>query len=230
MSEATRSRELLDELAAERNKGRNIRRGITYAVLVMFALAIGNVYFKVKNFDTETFVTVLQRETTAQVWPLIEREIDVISRDAGPALSKALADEAAAFAPKFSAAVAVEGVAFSEHLHQRMKSSLDGAFTHAVAGQQEKLHAQFPQFKDDTTKYDELVARLNAAAQSWAMAQLDTTFKAHIDVLQSINEQVALLAQVSAEDRAKNGDPQAEEVLELFLGIMNSRLEGEKTK
>jgi len=75
------------------------------------------------------------------------------------------------------------------------------------------------------------VARLNAATQAWAMRQLDTTFEKHIAVLQSINEQVAILSKQSvAEDRAKNGDPQAEEVMELFVQIMNSRLEGGAAK
>lgn len=226
MSDASRARQLLAELAEERRKGTNIRRGVTYAVLGMFALAVGNVYFKVKNFDTEVFVTVLEKETSSRVWPLVMQEMDGISRDAAPAISAALAAEASNFGPKITAALDVEAAAFAEHLHSKMKGSLDGAFAAAAAKDKEKLKARFPQFADDATRYDELIGRLNLAAQAWAQGQLDTTFKEHIDVLQSINEQVALLGKVSAEEREKHGDPQADEVLELFLGIMNARLEG----
>ena len=230
MSDASRSRQLLEDIAAERRKGTNIRRVVTYAVLGMFALAAGNTYYKVKSFDVEKLVATLEKETSTRVWPLIGEEMDALARDAGPALSAALAEEAGNFAPKFQARVEVEGLAFTEHLNTRMKTSLDAAFHAAMDKNKDKLLASFPQFKEDETKYDELVTRLNGAAQSWAMAQLDTTFKAHIAVLQSINEQVALLGKVSAEDRKKNGDPQAEEVLELFLEIMNSRLESGGSK
>ena len=228
MSDATRARQLLSELAAERQKGTNIRRTVTYAVLGMFALAIGNVYFKVKNFDTKTFTATLQSQTSSKVWPLVQREMDGIARDAAPAISKAIGDEAAVIMPKISDKVAAEGAAFSEHLHTRMKSSLDAAFKAAAEKDAEKLKARFPQFAADQAKYDELVGRLDVAAQQWAMGQLDTTFKAHLEVLQSINEQVAALGKMSAEDRAKNGEPQTEEVMEMFLEIMNSRLEGGK--
>ncbi|MSQ02607.1 MAG: hypothetical protein EXR71_12085 [Myxococcales bacterium] len=226
MSDASRARQLLEQLAAERQKGTNIRRGVTYAVLGMFALAVGNAYFKVKNFDVETFVAELDRQTSATVWPLVQREMDGIARDAAPALSAALAAEASALAPKLSDKIAVEAIAFSEHLHARMKLSLDTAFVAAAKQDMDKLKARFPQFADDQTRYDELVARLNVAAQLWAQGQLDTTFKEHMDVLQSINEQVTALGKVSAEDREKNGDPEAAQVMELFLEIMNARLEG----
>lgn len=230
MSESSRARQLLDELAEERRKGTNIRRGVAYAVLAMFALAAGNVYFKVKNFSIEEFMATLQTETSTRVWPLVQQEMDALARDAGPALSAALSEEAANFAPKFQARIDVEALAFAENLNARMKGSLDTAFIKAMDSNKDKLVAQFPQFKDDQTKYDELMARLNGAAQGWAMTQLDTTFKEHIAVLQSINEQVALLGKLSAEDRKANGDPQAEQVLGLFVEIMNSRLEAGATK
>lgn len=230
MSDSSRARQLIEELAEERRKGTNTRRIITYVVLAMFALSVGTVYYKVKNFDVEAFTGTLQTETSARVWPLVEREMDALAKDAGPALSAALAEEAANFAPKFQAQIDVEAARFSENLHARMKTSLDVSFSAAIAKDKESLLARFPQFKDDPTKYDELVARLNGAMQAWAMTQLDTTFKEHIAVLQSINEQVAILSKLSAEDRAKNGDPQAEEVMELFVQIMNSRLEGGAAK
>ena len=226
MSDASRARQLLEQLAAERQKGANIRRGVTYAVLGMFALAIGNAYFKVKNFDTETFVAVLDKETSTTVWPLIQREMDGIARDASPALSAALSAEAESLVPKLTEKIAVEAVAFSEHLHAQMKLSLDTAFTSAAKEDMDKLKARFPQFADDQTRYDELIARLTLAAQHWAEGQLDSTFKEHMEVLQSINVQVGLLGKVSAEERAKSGDPEATQVMELFLEIMNARLEG----
>jgi hypothetical protein len=230
MSESSRARQLLEELAAERQKGTSIRRGVTYLVLGMFALAVGNVYFKVKNFDLEIFTSTLQKETSARVWPLVEQEMDKLARDAGPALSAAMAAEAESFAPKFQTKVEAEAAAFSEHLHDRMKASLDTSFRAAMDNDKDKLLAQFPQFKDDPTRYDELVTRLNAAAQTWAMSQLDTTFKQHIEVLQSINAEVAKLTAVADAEREKNGNPEAEEVLELFVQIMNSRLEAGAVK
>lgn len=230
MSDSSRARQLIEELAEERRKGTQLRRLITYVVLGMFALSVGTVYSKVKNFDVETFTASLQKETSARVWPLVEREMDGLARDAGPALSTALANEIENFAPKFQARIDVEAATFAENLHARMTSSLDTAFSQAMDKDKEALLARFPQFKDDSSKYDELVARLNKATQSWAMKQLDTTFQEHIKVLQSINEQVAILGKMSAAERAEKGDPQAEEVLELFLQIMNSRLEGEATK
>lgn len=227
MSEASHARQLVEQLSEERRKGKNLRRGVTYAVLGMFALAVGNAYLKVKNFNVETFIGELDAQTSTRIWPLVMAEMDGIAKDAAPALTDALSAEAAALVPKLSAKIAAEGVLFSEHLHTRMQTSLNNSFTGAAGKEEGKLKERFPQFADDATRYDELVKRLNGAAQNWAQAQLDTTFKQHIDVLQSINEQVAALGKVSAEERAEHGDPQADQVLELFLEIMNARLDGE---
>ncbi len=230
MSDAAKSRELLAELNAERQKGTKIRRALTGGILLMFALAIGNTYLKVKNFDSEAFLASLGEQTNAKVWPLVTREMDKIAADAVPALSKAVADEAAAIMPKVSAQLVVEEAAFREHLHERMKSSLDAAFRTAAEAQKVKLEERFPQFTKDPARYDALLGRLNAGVQHWAMEELDTTFKAHIDVLQSINVKVQSLQTLSEADREKHGDPEAQEVLELFLEIMNARMEGEVSR
>ena len=227
MSDATRAKELLQQLTNERHRGLTIKRAITLGVLGMFVLAGAHGYYRVKTFDTEQFVTELERQASTKMWPLVSHEIDTIATQAVPAISAALATEAANLLPRISQVLEVESALFSEHLQKTMQTSLDSHFLLAAGRHNEQLKERFPQFATDQGKYDALITRLNGAAQTWAHEELDTTFKAHIGVLQSINEQVQSLMAQSEAQRASGGNVDADEVMLLFLEIMNSRMAGE---
>lgn len=227
MSDATRAKELLSQLEQERAKGLGIKRTITLVVLGMFVAAGGTAYYKVRTFDTELFATELQTQASTKMWPMVSRELDSIAAQAVPAISTALANEAGNLMPRISERLEAESVIFNQHLQDKMKASLDQHFTQAAEKHKDSLKARFPQFNADQATYDELVTRLNGAAQSWAHEELDTTFQAHIHVLQSINEQVQVLMAQSQEQRAEKGNVAADEVMILFLEIMNTRMSGE---
>lgn len=223
MSDASRAKQLLADVAAERATGQRVRRLIGGVTLAMFVLAIGNGYFRVKNFDSEAFVSELERQASTKVWPMVSRELDGIARDASPALSEAFAKEAEALIPKIEASLAAESVQLTDHAHARMKEALDKSITIAAGKNKDALKERFPQFAQNDEAYNMLMGRLQAHASEWAQGQLDTTFAQHIVVLQSINETVEVLRQQA--DPKKTGDKSMEDVLTLFLEIMNSRLE-----
>ncbi len=170
--------------------------------------------------------TEIQREASARVWPMASRELDAIAADAVPALSAALAAEAAVFMPKVSDRLVIESAEFQKHVHAHMTASLDARFAAAVAERGDALKARYPQFAANPARYDDLVKKLSVRSQQWAQGQLDTTFAQHIQVLQSINASVQALAGQSVEERAAGGDQSMDDMMMLFLEIMNTRLEG----
>jgi hypothetical protein len=126
--------------------------------------------------------------------------------------------------PKVSDRLAAEGALFQEHVHARMTSSLDGAFAKAVTERGDALKARYPQFAADPARYDSLIEKLRARSQTWAQVQLDSTFAEHIAILQSINTSVQALA---VEGQGEKGDAKSmDDVMSLFLEIMNTRLNG----
>ena len=218
------SKDLLRQITEERAKGAMQGRIALVIVLAMFGATIGSAWYKITHFDTKLLEANIERQASAQVWPLVSREIDAIAADAVPALSNALAAEAAAFMPKVSERLTGEGVLFQTHVHEHMTSALDGAFAKAVSENGDALKARYPQFAADPARYDALIEKLRARSQTWAQAQLDTTFVEHIAILQSINTSVQALA---AEGQGEKGKEKSlDEVMSLFLEIMNTRLNG----
>ncbi len=226
MSSTSRSKELHAQIGEERAKGVRQGRMLTGAVLALFALAIGNAWWKVTHFDTEALIAAAEREASKTVWPMVSRELDALAADAVPALSNALAAEASNLLPKINTRLAAESALFEAHVHEKMTASLDAHFAQAAAKRGDRLKERFPQFAADPTRYDALIVRLQKGAQSWAQAQLDTTFAQHIVVLQSINESVAKLQTSAAANPDASGERSMDDVLTLFLEIMNARLDG----
>jgi hypothetical protein len=197
---------------------------VTAVVLGMFALAIGNVYYKVSHFDTKRLEAEIQRQASTRVWPMVSKEMDAIAADAVPAISNALIAEAATFMPKVSERLLTEGDAFQKHVHEKMTASLDAHFLSAMAEHGDALKSRYPQFAANPERYDALVTKLREHSKAWAQTQLDTTFAQHIVILQSINASVAALA-VEGQDK-KQSEKSMDDVMSLFLEIMNTRLEG----
>lgn len=233
MSDSVRAKEILRQIGEERARG--VRQGRIFGVvlLAMFTLAGGSVYWRITHFDTAQLQVSIEREASARVWPLVSKEMDRIAADAVPALSAALTAEAGQFMPNVSEKLAGESVLFQQHVHAKMTESLDAHFAQAVAEHGDALKSRFPQFAANPEKYDALMAKLSARAQQWAQAQLDTTFAQHILILQSINSSVQLLAMQAAAPPAPGAAPGAaadgksmDDVMSLFLEIMNTRLEG----
>lgn len=228
MTGAVRVKELLGQIHEERARGRRQGRMAGGVVFLLFVLTIGNAWWKVSHFDTEALVDAIGREASARVWPLVSRELDAIAADAVPALSDALLNEAEVLLPRVNERLAGESVLFQTHVRESMTASLDANFKRAAAKNADALRERFPQFAADPARYDALMARLQSAAQGWAQTQLDTTFAQHILVMQSINETVIRLSKEAAADPARSGERDMGEVLSLFLGIMNTRLEGKE--
>jgi hypothetical protein len=228
MSNVSTVKQLLADIGEERAKGVRQGRMVGGVVLLLFILALGHAWWRVSHFDTAALAEAMEREASTRVWPLVSHELDSIAADAVPALSAALQKEAGNILPKVNDKLAGESVLFQQHVHEKMNSSLDAHFKRAAAAHSEELKARFPQFAADSARYDALIASLQSAAQAWAMNQLDTTFAKHIVVLQSINESVTRLAAEAAANPEKSGERDMDEVLTLFLEIMNARLEGKE--
>jgi len=224
MAEFDKVQQLLDQIGEERAKGKMHSRALTAVIVAIFLTFIGNLYFKVSNFDAETFMIRLQEQATAAVWPVYSAEFKKLADDAMPALSNALSAEAGNLLPKISEKVKAEADVFQVNVSGHMKASLDAAFTAASEGHKDELKAKYPQFSADDEAFQQLMERLQSSARNWAQAQLDTTFQRHVLLLQSINESVQKLQAQSAEDRVKTGDRSMEDVLFMMSEIFNTRV------
>ncbi len=227
MADYDKVHQLLDQIDEERAKGRMHRRAFTAVFLLIFLIFFGNLYFKVTDFDVDTFMVSLQDHATATVWPVYSAELKAVADEAVPALSAAMADEAANLLPKVSEKLKAEADVFQLNMGEHMKSSLDSAFVAAAESRQDDLKARFPRFSEDPDAYEELMVRMQASARLWAQNELDTTFLKHIALLESINETVQKLQVQASDDRDETGDRSMEDVLFMMSEIFNTRVSGE---
>lgn len=188
-----------------------------------------SVYSKIKSFNQAELLVHLQEQAATDLWPRVSRELDAVAKDAVPAITAALADETERLLPKLSEQLTLEATTLQANLNKRIKTSLDGALAAELKAQDAALRAALPEFSSDDALYDDLVRRLQTSASQWAMGKLDTTFAAHVNMLQSINESVLALTEQVAKEKAagKRGDAEMDEALSLFIEILNSRLNAE---
>jgi hypothetical protein len=227
MADYDKVHQLLDQIGEERAKGRMHRRAFTAGFLLIFVIFFGHLYAKITGFDTDALMVELQTKAATTVWPVYSAELKGVADEAVPALSEAMASEAANLLPKISEKLEAEAKVFQNNMGEHMKSSLDKAFVAEAEANQDKLKARFPRFAEDPDAYQELVERMQAASRLWAQEQLDTTFQQHVALLQSINETVQTLGAQAAEEREKTGDRSMEDVLYLMSDIFNTRVAGE---
>lgn len=227
MADYDKVHQLLDQIGEERAKGRMYRRAFTAGFLLIFVIFFGNLYAKITGFDTDTFMVELQTQAATTVWPVYSAELKKVADDAMPALSNAMADEAANLLPKVSDKLKAEGEVFQANMAEYMKTSLDEAFVKEAESKQDDLKARFPRFTEDPDAYQELVERMQSSSRIWAQEQLDTTFESHVLLLQSINDTVQKLQVQAADEREKSGDRSMEDVLFLMSDIFNTRVAGE---
>jgi len=227
MADYDKVHKLLDQIGEERGKGRMHSRAFTIDIVLMFLIFLGNLYYKVTGFDVDEFMVNLQEHATASVWPVYSAELKTLADDAVPAISAAMADEAAGLLPKVSEKLSGEAIIFQQNMGEHIKTSLDGKFVEAAKAQEGDLKARFPRFSEDPEAYEQLMERMQAASRLWAQGQLDTTFQRHVLLLQSINESVQKLQTQVAADREVSGDRSMEDVLFMMSDIFNTRVGGE---
>ncbi len=227
MSDSARARQLLDEIAEERNRGNRIRRIVGLVVLAFLLLFAFNIVSGVRNFDTTLLMTKIQESATTTVWPLVSRELDAVASDAVPAIQEAFAAEAAELLPTLEEKVVSESATFQSNVNGTLASALDRQFLTAANEHKDVLKEQLPQFSSDTEVYEELMTKLHAHARGWAQGQLETTFEDHVNVLQSINESFRKLRGQAEARTAEDGPVEVDDVMMLFMDIVNTRIDGE---
>ena len=224
MAEYDKVHQLLDQIGEERAKGRMHRRVFTAVFLLIFLIFFGSLYSKITGFDTDLFMVELQSQAATTVWPVYSAGLKAVADDAMPALSDALANEAASLLPMVSDKLKVEGEVFQTNMSEYMKTSLDEQFVAAADAHKDDLKARFPRFSEDPDAYEELVVRMQSSSRNWAQTQLDTTFEKHVLLLQSINETVQTLQVQANDERVKTGDRSMEDVLFMMSEIFSSRV------
>ncbi len=228
MSDSARARQLLDEIAEERNRGARIRRIVGMVVLAFLLLFAFNIVSSVRHFDATALMTHIQKNATTTVWPLVSRELDNVAADAVPAIQKAFTREAENLLPALNEKIVTESTVFQNHVNKKLTESLDSQFLSAANAHKDVLKEQLPQFSADSEAYDDLMAKLHAHARGWAQGHLDTTFVDHVNVLQSINESFKTLQDQADTNAAEIGSPEVDDVLLLFMEIVNSKLNEEE--
>ena len=226
MSDIEEVERLLNRLDEERQRAGRIRIVVICVLLGSIGFVFGNLWWRTTHFDGEALVGALENQATRVVWPRLSTELVAVKDDAVPAISEALSAEAEALLPRLSEALASEAETFQKELAEQMKTSLDAAMVEAISQREGKMKERLKSFAEDPELYDELMRRLQVSIRQWAEQELDTTFERHVLLLNSINETVQSLFKEATQGQAVP-EQSAEDVLLLFLQIMNTRLGGE---
>jgi len=226
MSELRRVEELLEQLAAERSNAKKLRNVVSLLLVAMVLLFVMNVWWRISNFDADALLASLEIEATTTVWPTLSQELEEVSSEAVPAISEALASEADVLLLRASEQLATESETFQVNVGQHMHRALQAAFVDASAEQDSAIEERLAAFSESDDVHDELLRRMHVSARQWAERQLDTTFVEHVALLSSINETVQVLVKQAENSETLQGQA-PEDVLLLFMEIMNSRLGGE---
>ena len=222
MSSAPQIRVLLEQLNAERQRGKSYRLTLTLTVVSLIGVFLGNLYLELQNFDSELLLIHLEQRASTTVMPRYERELRAVAEDAYPAIAEALTEEANKLLPKVSERLGQEGQIFQRNMSRAIEVSLTQHFDRAIAGHEQDFRARFPDFDDRPEVYEQLLRRLEVSARAWAQHRLDTTFEQHVLILQSINETVQRLMLESNDEKA--GASSMNDVLSLMAEILNTRM------
>ncbi len=226
MSDVQRVEELLDRLAEERASGRTLRRLVSWLLVAMVALFVFNVWWRISTFEADELLAAMEIQATTTVWPTLKDELNDVGEEAVPAMSEALASESSLLLLRVTEQLSTESETFQNNVAQHMHRSLEAAFVDASSEQDPKLEAKLRAFSSDPEVHEELLRRLQIASRQWAERQLDTTFSEHVALLHSINETVQELVRQAENSEGLQGQA-PDDVLLLFMEIMNSRLGGE---
>jgi hypothetical protein len=226
MSDVRRVEELLDRLAEERQGGAKLRRTVSLLLVAMVGVFVLNIWWQISTFDADELLSSLELQATTSVWPGLRDELQAVGEEALPAISQALADEAGVLLTRVTELLGTESETFQTNIGQHMARSLEAAFVDASSEQDPALEGRLSEFSTNPDVRDELLRRLQGASRQWAERQLDTTFAEHVALLHSINETVQDLVRQAEGSEATQGQT-PDDVLLLFMEIVNSRLGGE---
>jgi len=226
MSGTGRVVELLDQLNAETARAARTRRVVGGLLVSVIAVFILNVWWQVRTFDGDAMLASLEIHATTTVWPGLSDELEAVGQEAVPAISEAIASEANVLLIRATEQLTNESVIFQENVGQHMHRSLEPAFVDASSEEDEALDERLRTFSADPDVHAELLRRLQVSSRQWAERELDSTFAEHVELLNSINETVQVLVRQAGNTEALQGQA-PEDVLMLFMEIMNSRLGGE---
>jgi len=224
MSDPKRIRELIDAIEAERLRGLFIRRSLTGAILLSVLALFGNLYHQIHSFDTDRTLKEVERLVSLRVVPHYTRSFQKLGQQAVPAITDAFSQEAERLLPRVSDRLQTEAATLQVNISIYMGNALDREFLNAAKSKEDELKESFPSFVADAEAYEELMRRMQRAAQLWAQDELDTTFGEHVLILESINQTVQALQDQSAKEREKTGDRSMEDVLVILSEILNTRV------
>jgi phosphoribosyl-ATP pyrophosphohydrolase len=227
MTKAQRAIEILESIAEERARGRKTSRVISIGVLVLFILFGFTLYSRLMNFDSDALMEHLSSQGSTRIWPQISEELDDLAQAAVPAISDAMVEEASNLLPVLGDRLNEESEIFQNQVAETMETSLNSHFLQAAEENDEAMQDRLSLFSTEGEFYDDLMESLNARTQGWAQSHLDSTFERHVALLQEINETTKVLQLEADAQRADGTTATPDDVLLLFVEIMNARLNSE---
>jgi hypothetical protein len=227
MTKAQKAIEVLERIAEERARGQKTSRVISLGVLVLFVLFGFTLYSRLMNFDSDALMEHLSSQGSTRIWPQISEELDDLAQAAVPAISEAMMDEASNLLPVLGERLTEESEIFQSQIAESMETSLNSHFLQAADENEEAMRDRLSLFSTDGEFYNDLMESLNTRTQGWAQEQLDSTFERHVVLLQEINETTKVLQMEANEQRADGTTATPDDVLLLFVEIMNARLNSE---
>ncbi len=218
----------VEQIRLSRRETSRLRVLFTILVVSVVALFGWRIYGVFTSFDDAKFMASLDRQTVRKVWPMASSELDAVRTRVTPLLVEMFGRKMEGAAPKVLGAVEAE----ADRLRTSFDKKPEKILTEVLGKTRKEHHAvlakAFPEIaKSSPERLEALTERVQNRLRQWSILQFTGALEQAVASLIRVKGTLEKLQPAKTEG-ARQANP--EEVLELFLAIMNTRLDGEVAK
>ncbi len=216
---------LVREIPEIRAQTRKYRIFFTVFLLLLFAVFGLQIYGLFRSFDEDQLLAALDRRVVRDVWPMAASELEQVRRKVTPKLATMLADKMEQTGPRLVKALEVEGDRLRGALAKKPEAALSAAMAKSRREHRKVIAAAFPELaKESPARIDAMTEAVGNRVRQWGVNQFSGVVEEGVTAIVGIKETLDRMKPGQAEDGSV---PNPEDILGLFLEIVNARLEGE---
>ena len=217
----------VEQIRLSRRETTRLRVLFTLLIIAVVSLFGARIYGVFTSFDDDRFMSSLDRQTMRKVWPMAAGEFDEVQGRVTPVLVEMFAKKVESAGPKVLNAVEKEADRLRGAFEKKPELILASVLAKSHGEHRAVLAQAFPEIaKSDPAKIDALTERVQNRLRQWSILQFTGALEQAVTSLIQVKGTLEKLQPKQAEGAAAASP---EDVLELFLAIMNTRLDGEAT-
>jgi len=196
--------------------------------LAILTIVIGYIFSivgQVQDMDTGKFTAELEAKANVLL-PRIQEHLGAVANNLQPVLQSELDRQSRIMGPKLDRLMESETKKLKIKLEKDFETDLIAAVEEIEDRQRGVLVQYIPELKDDNKAQDRVLESIRASLLKWCMRQLTHTFHHHMLAMDKIR-QTLQQSYVADKDAAKRVQP--EEVLMIWLELMNENIGGDET-